>query len=1290
VESLKAVMNATRTTLSSAPGRWRRWLAAPLLGLALVASQAAEAQIAFRGAASSRAVLPGFRAASEGTIGVTFGAAGSAVSGTGSVSPAWPAHEIDNIALLFIESAGGEAATLSTPAGFVAVTNSPQATGATTAGTRITVFWARATSAAMSAPTVADPGDHVYAQILTYRGVINTGDPWDVTGGGVKASASTTVTVTGVTTTVPKTLIVQAVARDNDSSSSAFSAQTNANLTGITERTDAGTSSNNGGGFAVWDGLKATAGATGNTTATVTSSINAFLTVALRPGTTSITIDQPAGTIQDDVMIASVAVTPSTTTITPPSGWTLVRRTDNGSATTNSLAVYRKAAGASEPTAYTWTLGGATAAAGGIQTFMDVDTANPIDVENGQTTASGTAHATPSVTTTVANAMVVTSHAFASSATWSVSGMNEEFDIASETPTVSAGISIVGAWVRQAAAGATGTKSATASGQADSGNAHILALKPATGPLTINKPAGTVANDVMVAAIAFNHDSVVITPPAGWTLVRRVENNDAILGIEVHYRVAGASEPASYTWLATTGSTNFRFVVGGIQSFSGVDTASPINVDAGQCTPQPTPCGSSSLTHATPDVTTTVSDTMLVTAHAYESSNTWTPPAGMTEAYDQAAHATPTSDGMAIEGNYQPQVSAGATGAKTATAAGLSDDGVTHILALKPAPPLPGDFNAYGTSTAPGAITGVITTKRAGTTISLDIISVNAARTAILTTFTGTVRVELLNASDNSGAFNSATACRSSWTVIQTLTTSLTFAAGDNGRKTVSFTEANSYPNARLRITYPTTSPTATGCSLDNFAVRPDTYSSYSVTDNDWQTAGTTRTLNNTTVPGGTVHKAGRPFTVRATAVNGAGTPATTTNYTGAPTPTLTDCGASSACPSTLGTVTLGSSFAAGVLTATTASYSEVGSFNMQLVDTAFSAVDAGDSSPADCTATGRYVCSSTLAVGRFVPDNFAVALNTPGFGTACGTFTYVGQKFNYTTAPVITVTARNFAGGTTVNYAGAFWQITSASLTGKSYTSATGTLDTSGITGTDPVIASVGSGVGTLTFGSGTGLFFTRATPVAPFDADISLAINLNADADGVTIYASNPARFGQATAGNGIAFSSGKPMRFGRLVIRNANGSQLLPLPVQVEAQYWSGAPTNAFITNTLDNCTSIASANDAMGNYTGNLSGSPTCETAISGGGPLSMGRRTLLLAAPGSGNNGSVNVTVNLGAAASGSTCTTQGGAPGSATTAILPHLQGNWSGANYDQNPTARATFGVSRGAEEVIFVRENY
>src|SRR3989449_4991266 len=96
----------------------------------------------------------------------TFQAAGTSQNGTGAVSPAWPAHAIDDLALLFIESDGSQPATLSTPAGFAAVLNSPQTTGAACTGTTMNVFWARATSTSMSAPTVADSGDHNYAQIL--------------------------------------------------------------------------------------------------------------------------------------------------------------------------------------------------------------------------------------------------------------------------------------------------------------------------------------------------------------------------------------------------------------------------------------------------------------------------------------------------------------------------------------------------------------------------------------------------------------------------------------------------------------------------------------------------------------------------------------------------------------------------------------------------------------------------------------------------------------------------------------------------------------------------------------------------------------------------------------------------------------------------------------------------------------------------------------------------------------------------------------------------------------------
>ncbi|RJQ49172.1 MAG: hypothetical protein C4528_01330, partial [Gammaproteobacteria bacterium] len=225
----------------------------------------------------------------EARAAVTFQAAGTVVNGIGAVSPAWPTHQTDDIALLFIESSCGESTpTLSTAAGFVLVGTQDTTCTGTTTGTRLTAYWARAASAAMTSPTIADPGDHLVAQILTYRGAVITGDPWDVTGGGVKTTASTSVSVSSVTTTVDSTLVVVAVSQGvNTNTTAAFSGWTNGNLTSIVERSDNGSNSGNGGGFGIIDGTKATAGATGTTTATTVSSSNAFLTIALKPAVTT-------------------------------------------------------------------------------------------------------------------------------------------------------------------------------------------------------------------------------------------------------------------------------------------------------------------------------------------------------------------------------------------------------------------------------------------------------------------------------------------------------------------------------------------------------------------------------------------------------------------------------------------------------------------------------------------------------------------------------------------------------------------------------------------------------------------------------------------------------------------------------------------------------------------------------------------------------------------------------------------------------------------------------------------
>jgi MSHA biogenesis protein MshQ len=229
-------------------------------------------------------------------------------------------------------------------------------------------------------------------------------------------------------------------------------------------------------------------------------------------------------------------------------------------------------------------------------------------------------------------------------------------------------------------AGARFTSQATVSGNTFGAAASWISYRsPASagvssGNLIISKPAGTVSGDFMIAAIAVRPNTATITAPSGWAQVRLLVNSSDPVG-EAHgvYRLlAGGSEPSSYTWTisANTGA------VGGILTFTGVNTSTPIDVENGQNT-------ASGLTHATPSVTTTVAKTMLVTSHSFTSAATWTPPGGMTEAVDVASIAVPQTTGISLEINIAIQDSAGATGAKTATASNDADVGNTDIVALR-------------------------------------------------------------------------------------------------------------------------------------------------------------------------------------------------------------------------------------------------------------------------------------------------------------------------------------------------------------------------------------------------------------------------------------------------------------------------------------------------------------------------------------------------------------------------------------------------------------------------------
>lgn len=577
-----------------------------------------------------------------------------------------------------------------------------------------------------------------------------------------------------------------------------------------------------------------------------------------------------------------------------------------------------------------------------------------------------------------------------------------------------------------------------------------------------------------------------------------------------------------------------------------------------------------------------------------------------------------------------------------------------------------------GTSTAPAAlnavdvaanaVSGKISTKTAGTAFSLDIYALNAARTAQDSAASGDVLVDLL-ANTATGVTLDANNCPTAATTLSVGTVSLTA-----GKATAAIGAiANSWRDVRVRMRYPATgTATLTACSSDNFAVKPSSLAAIA-SHADWQTAGTTTTLANTGASGGIVHKAGRPFTLRVTGYNASN--AITSNYNGSPAASTTCVLPASGCVA--GTFATGTFTAsAGTASSHTASYSEVGAIAATLADTGYASVDSGDTA-ASCA--GYWACASAINIGRFVPDHFDISANTPAFIPACGGFTYLGQPFGFGTAPVWTVTARNAAGNTTQNYTGSLFKISAATVTGQVWSDPAHTVAAVGsLPGVS--VADAGGGVGMLTFDVGNpnaagGLAYNRAALTAAFDASLNLAASV-ADSEGIS-YVGNPYQqtgigFDDANAVTG----NDAQMRFGRLRSGNANGSELLALPLPLAAQYWNG---QGFVGNPADSCTALTAPGLTFyPQTTDNQLASG--ETTASFNATLAAGNGNLRLSAPGVGNFGYLDLAIS---------------AP--------DWLKYNWDGVDqgsdgnlFDDNPRARAAFGKRKGSEKVIIRREIY
>ncbi len=552
-------------------------------------------------------------------------------------------------------------------------------------------------------------------------------------------------------------------------------------------------------------------------------------------------------------------------------------------------------------------------------------------------------------------------------------------------------------------------------------------------------------------------------------------------------------------------------------------------------------------------------------------------------------------------------------------------------------------------------------TKLSGTNFKFDVVALQSGGAQASTyTAAANVTVELFadsaSPAPNCSAYTSPIA-----------TQSITFAAGDSGRKTLStnFNLANAYGKVRCRVSDANLSPTIYGCSSDDFAVRPQ------------QLTVTAPTMNNGTLAGDPKAAAGTSFTMDAAA-------GVTAGYTG--TPALDTSKVQDHASVAIAASTLSGSFSAGAGTKASGAafkYLDVGNIKFladAVVDSGFTSVDQTNDCVAGSTSNtlsgGKYGCNigsaASATMGRWYPSHYSF---TGSLTPACvaGSFTYMD---NDALGVALTLKAHASSGGV----ASATDPVTSRYTTG--YTNLAAVTISGDNNGAAVAVARLGSPSfpampNTALWTSGlwmlndTYQFSKLAALDGPYELfKLKAAIN---DPDL------------SALIGAAIAQETGTTrVRSGRVRMQNAYGSELLDLPVVFRTEYLAALP-NDWRINSADSCTASTltfaavgtdiTANTCVWDDPASPASGKACvsapaianrkylETGVTGTDSSGVagfaGNFNLWLKAPGTGHAGSIDITANVPAWLQGAT-----------------------------GNPKARATFGVYKSP--LIYRRENY
>ena len=327
---------------------------------------------------------------------------------------------------------------------------------------------------------------------------------------------------------------------------------------------------------------------------------------------------------------------------------------------------------------------------------------------------------------------------------------------------------------------------------------------------------------------------------------------------------------------------------------------------------------------------------------------------------------------------------------------------------------------------------------------------------------------------------------------------------------------------------------------------------------------------------------------------------------------------------------------------------------------------------------SGPQVRGKAPNAGRFIPDHFQLSFNAPFFKSYCNDFTYLDQPFYYSFAPVVTLTALNAKNATTQNYGNNFWRFDEAKddyLANRVYQDqANATASFSAIKLDDANATGHSNFDGEWKFSlhdyynsttNGDKFRYQKNGTEDPFNATVDLTLNKAdlTDQDDVCY------EINGTCANYAMENITGTELRYGRMIVENAYGSDLRPLDnIGVRAEYYDGS---AFTTNQNDTCTAYNATDIDWSSATyseqGNLTSS---DLGSSGDGTLQDGEGSFSIHKEGDPDDGP------------GKTGYVDYRFP------MPTWLHYDWNDNGTRSDPPARATFGIYKGSENIIYQQE--